>query len=154
MSELLERELEILGVTVLRNEAAALPAAGAPMHLVAVGPHPAGQDDPAATLGGIPDGAPRLVLMHHLDTFPALPAQTTPLTLAGHTHGGQIRIPFLPEWSYLTLAKGGQVTVDDLIDDDGAPGHTVFLTRGVGMSIVPVLLNRPPELTVLNLSGG
>jgi predicted MPP superfamily phosphohydrolase len=153
--ELLEQELSAIGIPVLLNEAVALPAPGdpaaPPLHLVAVGPHVPGRDDPAQALRDVPDAAPRLVLMHNPDTFPAFPPRAAPLALAGHTHGGQIRIPFLPEWSYLALVQGGQVTADGFIDDYGEPGNQLYVSRGVGMSVLPMRLFCPPELTVVTL---
>lgn len=153
--DLLERELGAIGIPVLANESVPLPAPGdpgaPPLHLVAVGPHVPGRDDPVQALSAVPAGAPRLVLMHNPDTFPAFPAHTAPLALAGHTHGGQIRVPFTPEWSYLALVQEGEVTADGFIDDYGQPGNQLYVTRGVGMSVVPIRLFCLPELTVFTL---
>lgn len=89
--------------------------------------------------------------MHNPDSFADFPPGTAPLALAGHTHGGQIRVPFTPEWSYLRLVQGGSVTVDGFIEDYGEPGNQLYVTRGVGMSVVPVRLFCLPEVTVFTL---
>lgn len=71
---------------VLHNEAAALAppkaddpsARGAepPLYLVGVGAHYPREDRPLAAMAQVPEGAPRLLLMHHPDTFARLPAGT------------------------------------------------------------------------------
>lgn len=71
---------------VLHNEAAALapPKAGEPsargaeppLYLVGVGAHYPREDRPLAAMAQVPEGAPRLLLMHHPDTFARLPAGT------------------------------------------------------------------------------
>lgn len=152
---LLQRELAATGIRVLSNEAVALPAPGGaaepPLHLVGIAPHRPGRDRPAEAVGAVPEEAARLVLMHNPDSFPALPEGTAPLALAGHTHGGQARVPFIPEWSYLALTQGGEVTADGWIHGYGEPGNQLYVNRGVGMSVVPIRLFCPPELTVLTL---
>lgn len=152
---LLQRELAATGIRVLSNEAVALPAPGGaaepPLHLVGIAPHRPGRDRPAEAVGAVPEEAARLVLMHNPDSFPALPEGTAPLALAGHTHGGQVRVPFTPEWSYLALTQGGEVTADGWIDGYGEPGNQLYVNRGVGMSVVPIRLFCPPELTVFTL---
>lgn len=153
---LLKEELGEIGIPVLSDEAVPLSpdsASGPPLYLVGIAPHLPGRDDPVEAVHDVPEGAPRLVLMHHPDSFAALPAGTAPLALAGHTHGGQIRVPFLPEWSYLALLQEGRVTADGFIHDYGAPGNQLFVTRGVGMSVIPLRLFCPPELTVFTLRG-
>jgi predicted MPP superfamily phosphohydrolase len=154
---LLKEQLGAIGIPVLANEAVPLPPEppeGPPLYLVGIAPHLPGRAEPVEAVRDVPQDAPRLVLLHNPDSFAALPAGTAPLALAGHTHGGQIRVPFLPEWSYLALLQEGQVTVDGFIHGYGAPGNQLFVTRGVGMSVIPVRLFCPPELTVFTLRGG
>lgn len=91
--------------------------------------------------------------MHNPDTFDALPPGAAPLAVAGHTHGGQVRVPFFPEWSYLALVQGGEVHVDGWIDGFGEPGNRLYVNRGIGMSLVPLRVNAPPELTIFTLQG-
>ena len=150
----LRNALEDVGVEVLTNEAVALPSPGGetpgggrPLHLVGVGAHRPGRDRPEAAVDQVPDGASRLVLMHNPASFPPLPAGTAPLAVAGHTHGGQVRVPFTPGWSWLTVVRG-QEAVDGWIEDYGEAGN-----RGVGMSLVPIRINCPPELTLFTLRG-
>lgn len=150
----LAEALEQSGVTVLRNEATEVTIDGVdqPLWVVGVGPERPGRADPAAAFGGLPSRAPRVVMMHNPLTFEELTANQAPLAVAGHSHGGQIRLPFLPHWSYLRLVKGEAVSVDGWNEDiDGAAGNHLFVNRGIGMSGVPARLNASPAITFFTL---
>lgn len=154
-AELLRAELERIGVTVLENEHVALPAPtdGSVLHLVGLGATRHGRTDVDAALDGLPAGAPRLVMFHNPEAFPRLPAGTAPFAVAGHTHCGQIAAPRTPEWSYLALTEEEEVVVDGFAPaDHGAPGNTLFVTCGIGFSLLPVRINAPPQLLVVTLA--
>ena len=90
-------------------------------------------------------GMPLLVLMHEPDLFADLDERAT-LTLAGHTHGGQVDLPLL-----------GRRVVPSRFGSRYAAGHIVeggrhlFVTTGVGTSIIPVRFRVPPEIALLTL---
>jgi len=159
----LARALEGVGVRVLRNDAAAIPArtaAGigrgddprAGLHVVGLGPRWPGEDDPRAALARVPPGAATLVLMHNPETFQRMAPGTAPVALAGHTHGGQIRLPFTPDWSWLTLVLGERVHAAGWTEPGfGAPGNRLYVNRGIGFSDAPIRINCPPELTRITL---
>jgi len=68
------------------------------------------------------------------------------LTIAGHTHGGQVSLPLigpliLPSHYWRRYAAG-------LIHEDG---KTYFVSSGIGTSIIPVRLGVPPEISFLTL---
>lgn len=151
----LQEALERLDIPVLANEAVAIRSAGrgAPLYLVGIGSHWAGLDRPLDALREVPADAPRVVFMHHPDSFQEIPAGAAPLAVAGHTHGGQVRIPFAPEWSWLTFTSDDQVHADGWIDGFGAPGNRLYVNRGIGMSLVPMRISCPPELTLFVLGG-
>jgi predicted MPP superfamily phosphohydrolase len=65
--------------------------------------------------------------------------------LSGHTHGGQILVPFLPP---LYLPPLGRKYVSGLYKIGGL---TVYVNRGLGTVNVPVRMNCPPEITLLTL---
>ena len=155
------RTLERAGVRVLVNEAVALPwpdppsdARQPPLYLVGVGSRYAKNDQVQKALEDVPERAPRLAMMHHPDSFALFPADTAPLAVAGHTHGGQVRIPGLPQSSWLTFAKADKVHVDGWIRDYGAPGNQLYVNRGIGMSVLPIRINCRPELTFFTLERG
>jgi hypothetical protein len=150
----LRDSLTAAGITVLHNRSTRVraPDRDAPLYLAGVGSHYAERDDPAAAVAGIPPGAPRLVMMHNPTSFETLPAHSAPLAVAGHTHGGQIRLPFSPQWSWLTFTEDDDVHVDGWVEENyGAAGNRLYVTRGVGMSVIPLRINCPPEITFFTL---
>ena len=149
--------LEELGIVVLRNEAAPLPpAAGAdgdPLYVVGIGPARPDRVDVDAALSGVPEGAPRITMMHNPTSFPELPAGSAPLAVAGHTHCGQIALPGLPHWSYVGLTEEEATVADGFaFDSYGAAGNELFVTCGIGFSVVPVRINAPPQLVLVELA--
>lgn len=147
--------LEAIGIHVLHNEARVLPpsdtAEGEALHVVGIGPHLPGEDDVAAALADVPEAAARIVLLHHPNTFASLPAGTAPLALAGHTHGGQMRIPFTPQRTWMSYVEGDEVHSDGWIRGYGRGDNRLYVNRGIGFSVVPMRLNCPPEMTLLTL---
>jgi uncharacterized protein len=158
-AEMVRAMLAEVGVRVLHNEVMSLPLGGgdraeaAPLVLVGIGPHIPSEDNPSVALARVPDDVSRIVLMHNPATFATLPPQSAPFAVAGHTHGGQIRLPFLPEWSWLTFLKEEPVHTDGWIDDYGQPGNQLYVNRGIGFSKLPLRINCPPELTLFTLRG-
>ncbi|QBQ53687.1 metallophosphoesterase [Nitrosococcus wardiae] len=154
---LLKRALSQVGIVVLDNEAIALTSAGQsiqdsyPLYLVGIGSRYASNDKPLTALAGVPEEAPRIVFMHNPDTFASITSGAAPLALAAHTHGGQIRLPFFPAWSWMTVLKDDRVTADGWIDNFGQPGNRLYVNRGIGFSRIPIRINCPPEVTLLTL---
>lgn len=157
-AEELTAGLEEQGVTVLLNEAVPLPGpdGGDPagrLHVVGLGPVVPALADAEAALGGVPDGAPRVVMMHNPTAFPSLPAGSAPLAVAGHTHCGQIALPGTPTWSYLALTAEEAVVADGFAPQGhGAAGNRLFVTCGIGFSVVPVRINAPPQVVFFELT--
>lgn len=111
--------------------------------------------DVTAALGQLPEGAARMVLLHNPLAFRQLPAGAAPVALGAHTHGGQIRLPILPRWSWMSLVKQSPVVADGWSEPGfGAPGNQLYVNRGIGFSLVPVRINCRPELTWLTLQPG
>ena len=102
--------------------------------------------DIKGTLARIPDGAPVVLLTHSPDVFPDVPARVT-LTLAGHTHGGQVRLPGIG--SPIVPSRFGQRYATGLVEEHG---RRLFVTSGIGTSILPVRLGVPPEVAEVTLT--
>jgi predicted MPP superfamily phosphohydrolase len=150
--------LESRGIPVLLNEAAPLEQGGGAdderLYVVGLGPEVPGMVDADAALRDVPDDAPRIVLMHNPTSFPALPADTAPLAVAGHTHCGQIALPGTPRWSYLALTAEEKTVAEGWAPEGyGAPGNRLFVTCGIGFSVVPVRINAAPEIAFFSLTG-
>jgi predicted MPP superfamily phosphohydrolase len=142
--------LEDAGISVLDNEASAVSAEGGSdeLYVVGVGPAYGGNDDPAGAVRRVPEGAPRVVFMHNPDSFRRLPAGTAPFAVAGHTHGGQVQVPFT-DWSPVDFAL--DVPLAGWADDFGAAGNRLYVNRGIGFSLAPIRVSCRPELTIFTL---
>ena len=149
----LTEALEEVGVRVLGNESVLLENEhGETLYLVGMDSSlPPGSDDPERAFAAVPGGAPRVALMHHPDTYAKIPAHAAPLSFAGHTHGGQVRLPFAAGQSLLTRLRDGRRYDEDWAQRHGSPGNRLYVTRGVGCSVLPVRLNCPPEFTLVTL---
>ncbi|MEM7554425.1 MAG: metallophosphoesterase [Cyanobacteria bacterium P01_A01_bin.84] len=149
----LETALESAGIKVLENETVKLqlPNSNEPLYLVAVGSLWANRDNVQKALKGLPDKSPRIVMMHNPDTFEQFPSNSAPLAIAGHTHGGQVRIPGTPEWSWLRFTQKDKTYADGWAKGYGKPGNKLYVNIGIGMSIIPIRLFCPPELTLFTL---
>ncbi len=139
--------LELYDVRLLDN--AALPVPGHPgLWLAGVDDPIEGAPDLAQAWAGIPASAQVLLLTHH----PDLAYQTPPglaLALSGHTHGGQVVLP----WLGAVHTQGTRLPrrhasgwFDDLPNDG-----RMFVSRGMGES-TPFRLRCPPQVAVIDLS--
>jgi hypothetical protein len=106
-----------------------------------------GHPDLDAALYGLDSATPTLLLSHRPEIFPLAAEHGVGLTLAGHYHGGQIKLGLL----------GRGISLADLVTPypEGpyriATSH-LYVSRGIGTTFTPVRLNVPPEITLLNLT--
>jgi uncharacterized protein len=136
------RALEAEGVTVLEDRAVEL-ANG--LWVAGLGDLRHRHPNVATAVREIPEGAPAIVLTHDPDMFPEVPERVS-LTLAGHTHGGQVAIPWLrrpmmPSYYGERYARG-------LIVEHG---RHLLVSSGLGTSGLPIRLLAPPEVLILTL---
>ncbi|HET7540541.1 MAG TPA: metallophosphoesterase, partial [Polyangiaceae bacterium] len=90
-------------------------------------------------------GMPLIVLLHEPDLFANFDSRAT-LTLAGHTHGGQVDLPFLGR-RIVPSRYGARYAAGHIVEN----GRHLFVTTGVGTSIIPVRFRVPPEIALLTL---
>src|ERR1044071_8025493 len=139
------RGLEKNGIQVLDNEVIHFDARGTQLWLVGLADLWTRRQAVADTIAMVPEGAPVIALTHNPDIFPDLP-QRVPLLLAGHTHGGQVRLPVIG--SVVESSDYGDRYVRGHIFENN---HHLFVTTGIGTSIVPVRFAVPPEIVVLTI---
>lgn len=87
-----------------------------------------------------------VLLSHNPDVFPVAARQGYQLTIAGHTHGGQVRVEIL--YQDLNVARFFTPYVDGLYRQDKA---AVFVSRGIGTIALPARIGSPPEVNLLRL---
>lgn len=136
------RRLEEAGIAVLLNEVVELEVAGGPLAVAGLGCAVSRRADLPALLRSLDADRPTIVLSHVPDAVAYLPDHVL-LTVAGHTHGGQVRLPGL-----------GPLLTMSALPRRFAYGHHrvgrrhLLVTSGVGTSILPVRLGVPPEYVV------
>ena len=129
--------MESAGIRILENEA----VRAGQLWLVAVGDRSSARADLDRAIADVPPDEPVLVATHSPDVFPEVPDRVS-LTLAGHTHGGQVNVPWLRR-----LWTPGRYA-DPVVEEDG---RVLFVHPGIGTSTFPVRLGAPPEVSVLTL---
>lgn len=153
-AEVLTARLEDLGIDVLSNDA--VPIAGldsaTPLYVVGLAATRPGLTDVDAALDDVPTEAPRLVLMHNPTAFPEMPARSAPFAVAGHTHCGQVAFPGTPRWSYVALTEEEAMVADGFaFETYGQRGNRLFVSCGIGMSLLPIRINAPPQVVFIDV---
>jgi uncharacterized protein len=136
-------------IPLLENDAVLLGADGQRFWLAGIGDQIAfrlgggrfrGVDDLPRTLAKVRTDDPVLLMAHEPDIFPRVPARIV-LTLAGHTHGGQIRVPFI--WPAFVPSKfGARFAYGHIVENE----RHMIVSGGLGTSVVPARLGVPPEI--------
>lgn len=137
--------LERQGIRMLINDAVRVGLPGGDLWLAGIDDAILGRPDLDAAFRQIPADAPALVLWHEPDRAPDAARYGPFLQLSGHSHGGQVRIPFLGEISAPVLGRRfvqGRFEVGDM---------TLYVSNGIGMYRPPVRFNCPPEVTLIHL---
>ena len=97
------------------------------------------------TIAKAPAGATVIALTHNPDIFPRLP-QSVPLLLAAHTHGGQVNLPLIGT-PIVPSNFGPKYTSGHVYESN----HHMFVTTGIGTSIIPVRFRVTPEIVILTI---
>jgi predicted MPP superfamily phosphohydrolase len=144
--ENLRRHFAGVGVTLLLNRRHDLTLQGVPVSIL-------GLDYPSATdnlllLQRRADPSRLNLLLSHVPAFAHESLNDrVDLILCGHTHGGQVRLPFVPPF-YLPRFSGRFVGG---LYQVGVSGTPLYVTRGVGTSLLPVRFLCRPEITIFRL---
>jgi predicted MPP superfamily phosphohydrolase len=151
--------LQNAGITLHENTSVRLQKNGSPFWIAGLGDQWAfwpkrwthektyydGIDDLAATLALVTDDAPIVLMAHEPDIFPQVPDRVA-LTIAGHTHGGQVRVlgyaPFVPS------RFGTRYVYGHVVED----GRNLIVSGGLGCSGLPMRFGSPPEIVMIELS--
>ncbi len=136
------RALRDAGIVVLENDAACVAPA---LWVVGLGAAGDRSVDVSGAFAAVPRSAAVLALTHTPDLFPRLP-DSVALTVAGHTHGGQVNLPVARPRA-IPSRYGDRYDAGHMEED----GRHLFVSAGIGTSRFPVRLRRPPEVAVLTL---
>jgi uncharacterized protein len=143
--EAVRAALEQNGIKVLEDEVFELNARGTSLWLVGLSDLWTRRPKIAESVSKVPEGQPMIALTHNPDIFPGLP-ERVPLLIAGHTHGGQVRFPLIG--SVVSSSRlGDRYTRGHVFENN----HHLFVTTGIGTSIVPVRFGVTPEIVLLTL---
>ena len=126
------------GIMVLQNDGRQIDYQGISFYLGGVEDVSTGRPDVGRALSGAV-GA-EVLLSHSPDVFPEVPAQTV-LTLAGHTHSGQVYVPGFG--APIANSRYGQKYLRGLKEENG---RRLITSVGLGTSILPVRFCSVPEI--------
>jgi hypothetical protein len=144
-AEQVTQALEGNHIRVLEDESLIISTGQCRLRLVGISDYLEGLHDVEKALSSADNEELIVAFTHNPDVFPLVPSKVT-LTIAGHTHGGQVYLPGI-----------GRPIVPSLYGEKYAIGHIyeqrrhLYVSSGVGTSILPVRFLVPPEVTVLTI---
>ncbi len=140
------RTLEQSGIHVLVNSRVDVPFQDTHVTLAGIDDMFNNADDLPGTLGGVESFGSLVLLSHSPDVLDHAKTRGVLLVLSGHTHGGQVRIPFYGALATATLTKLERAC--GIIVRGGA---TMHISPGLGTTGLPLRLFTRPEMTVLEV---
>lgn len=145
-AEEIRQALAANGIGVLENQAIKLNTAdGFGFWLAGLGDQVARQHDLAKTIQALGDDAPALLMAHEPDIFPQVPDRIS-LTLCGHTHGGQVRLPLIGA-PVVPSRYGQRFAYGHIVEE----GRHLVVSGGLGCTLLPLRLGSPPEIVLIEL---
>ncbi len=138
--------LRAKGAIVLRNEGQKVMRGEASMFVAGVDDTWTKRDDLKLAMADRAPGAFTLLLAHDPGLFPAAVKQGIQLVLSGHTHGGQVAMPFFPK--LLSLGKLAHRFHLGIYRDGNS---TLYVHPGLGTTGPPIRLGVAPEVAILTL---
>ncbi|MDQ3547915.1 MAG: metallophosphoesterase [Chloroflexota bacterium] len=139
--------LEAQGIRMLINDATCITLPAGELWIAGIDDAILGRPDLDRTFRQIPADAAAILLWHEPDRAEDAARYAPFLQLSGHSHGGQVRIPFLGEISAPVLGRRfvqGRFEIGDM---------TLYVSNGIGMYRPPVRFNCAPEVTLIHLMG-
>lgn len=141
------RELDQRGIRVLVNESALITTSGGGLWVAGLDDAVLGQPDAERAFAAIPADAPAIALWHEPDWAEETARCGARVQLSGHSHGGQVRLPFVGGFA---APSGGRRFVIGLNRVGDMP---VYTSRGFGVFRPPVRYRCAPEITLLTFAG-
>lgn len=146
--ERVTRAFEGVGLAVLENRAVRVERDGRGFWLAGVADMWTRKPDIEGTLKQVSTDEPVILFTHNPDIFPDVPPSVS-LTLGGHTHGGQVNIPLVGR-PVVPSHFGQRYVFGHVVEG----GRHLYVSGGVGTSIIPARFRVPPEIVILSLEPG
>jgi len=140
--------LEGAGIVVVENRGVSVELARGSVWIAGASDYWTGHPDVQAALAGAAEDEPVILLTHNPDLFAEVPGRVS-LTVAGHTHGGQVILPFVGR--AITPSRFGERYAAGYVIE---AGRQLFVTTGIGTSRLGVRFLVPPEIALLTLRHG
>ncbi|MGH7369891.1 MAG: metallophosphoesterase [Candidatus Methylomirabilaceae bacterium] len=134
------------GITVLQNDHRVIETDRGRIAVAGIDDLRVGRPDLERALAGLDPSLPTILLSHRPEIFPRAAARGIGLTLAGHYHGGQVKVELLG--FTLSVARLLSPYTEGLYH---LGGSRLYVNRGLGTTGTPVRINAPPEITLLHL---
>ena len=147
-AEEIARALSPAGVKFLRNSSAKVESRFGDFYVAGIPDLGTDAFNLEKAFENVPEGEPCIFLTHDPSVFPALPKKAA-ATFAGHTHGGQFRLPY-----YGPILKSFVSLYRDFSSDGLFINHRddpLFITRGVGTSSIPARLFCTPQIDIITI---
>lgn len=141
-----QRAFEQHGIPMVEDRSLVLSEGDCKLQLVGISDYWEGPHNVKKALQDTTPDSPILAFTHNPDIFPELPDNIL-LTIAGHTHGGQVKLPGIGR-PVVPSNYGERYAIGHIIEGD----KHLFVSSGVGTSILPVRFMVPPEITLLVVS--
>jgi uncharacterized protein len=134
------------GFTVLQNDHVVLKKDGDRLYFLGLDDVLDGKPNLHQVMNGVPPSDCKILLVHEPDYAATALAAPIALQLSGHSHGGQVRLPFIG--AILTTKLGKQFSAGL----NRGKNWLVYTTRGIGTTHLPIRFCCRPELTMMTLS--
>jgi predicted MPP superfamily phosphohydrolase len=149
-TEVFVEEIRGMGIKVLMNEAIKVTISRPEyddkscVYIIGLDDNYLGFDDIFTAMNNVPGESPKILLAHTPNIVEKIKTDGINLILSGHTHGGQICLPFIGPVYYNGECNARKKYYSGLFKED----IFLYVNRGIGTSLIPVRLFCRPEITV------
>jgi predicted MPP superfamily phosphohydrolase len=142
----IKKLLEENGIFILNNENRKIFQGDKYIYLLGVDDPDSEKDDLPKAMINTEENIPKILLAHSPDIIDNLQGEKVDLILVGHTHGGQVVIPFVKPFWVPTKNRGKYASGLFRVNNTN-----LYVNRGIGMASLQVRFNCSPEITVIEL---
>lgn len=152
-----QADMHKMNMTILENDHLFIERGDDRVAIIGVDDPFKGYDDIKEAMRDVPDDVFKLMLVHSPQVAREAAEAGTDLLLAGHTHGGQVKLPIfgviyphIPKHKKLVRGLFGGSELSQILKMD-AGDMRVYTSRGIGISNLPIRFMCPPEIVLVTL---